>query len=51
MMSRTTRWTMMIIEVEAPPFVDAGRMKEELARTGQEIGVVISTRPKDDVRS
>ena len=40
----------MLIEVELPAFVDAGRVQDELARIGKEIGVVVSMKPKDDAR-
>lgn len=40
----------MLIEVELPAFVDAGRVQDELARIGKDIGVVVSMKPKDDAR-
>ncbi|GMU20827.1 MAG: glycine cleavage system regulatory protein [Phycisphaerae bacterium] len=40
----------MMIEVELPPFVDAGRLQAELAAIGKEIEVVVAMKPKDDAR-
>jgi glycine cleavage system transcriptional repressor len=40
----------MMIEVELPPFVDAGRLQSELSAIGKDIGVVVSMKPKDDAR-
>jgi glycine cleavage system transcriptional repressor len=40
----------MMIEVEIPKFVDAGRLQNELAAIGREIQVVVSMKPKDDAR-
>ncbi len=40
----------MLIEVEIPPYVDAGRLQDELAGIGKEIGVVVAMKPKDDAR-
>lgn len=40
----------MLIEVEVPPFVDAGRLQDELAAIGKQIEVVVSMKPKDDAR-
>jgi len=40
----------MLIEVEIPPFVDAGRLQDELSAIGKEIEVVVSMKPKDDAR-
>jgi glycine cleavage system transcriptional repressor len=40
----------MMIEVELPPFVDAGRLQADLAAIGKEIQVVVSMKPKDDAR-
>jgi glycine cleavage system transcriptional repressor len=40
----------MMIEVEIPPFVDAGRLQDELSALGKQIEVVVSLKPKDDAR-
>lgn len=40
----------MLIEVEVPPFVDAGQLKDDLVRIGKEIDVTVSMKPKDDAR-
>ena len=40
----------MMIEVEIPPFVDAGRLQDELSAIGKQIEVVVSMKPKDDAR-
>lgn len=40
----------MMIEVELPSFIDAGRLQDELAVIGREIDVVVSLKPKDDAR-
>ncbi len=40
----------MMIEVEIPPFVDAGRVQDELSGIGKQIEVVVSMKPKDDAR-
>jgi glycine cleavage system transcriptional repressor len=40
----------MMIEVEIPPFVDAGRLQDELSTIGKHIDVVVSMKPKDDAR-
>ncbi|MBI4578739.1 MAG: hypothetical protein HY718_03500 [Planctomycetes bacterium] len=40
----------MMIEVEVPPFVDAGRLHDELSALGKQIDVVVSMKPKDDAR-
>lgn len=40
----------MMIEVEIPPFVDAGRLQDDLSSIGKEIEVVVSMKPKDDAR-
>ncbi len=40
----------MMIEVELPNYVDAGKTQEELAAIGKDIGVVVSMKPKDDAR-
>ncbi len=40
----------MMIEVEIPSFVDAGRLQDELASIGKEIEVVVSLKPKADAR-
>ena len=40
----------MMIEVEIPPFVDAGALQGDLSKIGQEIGVVVAMKPKDDAR-
>ncbi|NLX15077.1 MAG: hypothetical protein GXY44_15705 [Phycisphaerales bacterium] len=40
----------MMIEVEIPPFVDSGKVQDELASIGKEINVVVSMKPKDDAR-
>jgi glycine cleavage system transcriptional repressor len=40
----------MLIEVEIPPFVDAGRLQDELSAIGKQIEVVVSMKPKDDAR-
>jgi glycine cleavage system transcriptional repressor len=40
----------MMIEVEIPPYVDAGRLQDELAAIGKEIEVTVALKPKDDAR-
>lgn len=40
----------MMIEVEIPSYVDAGRLQDELSAIGKEIGVVVAMKPKDDAR-
>jgi glycine cleavage system transcriptional repressor len=40
----------MMIEVEIPPFVDAGRLQDALSSIGKKIEVVVSMKPKDDAR-
>ena len=40
----------VMIEVEIPPFVDAGRLQDELSAIGKQIEVVVSMKPKDDAR-
>jgi len=40
----------MMIEVEVPPFVDVGRLQDDLAAIGREIEVTVSMKPKDDAR-
>ena len=40
----------MMIEVEIPPYVDAGRLQDELVAIGREIEVTVSVKPKDDAR-
>lgn len=40
----------MMIEVEIPSFVDAGRLQQDLTAIGREIEVVVSLKPKDDAR-
>lgn len=40
----------MMIEVELPNYVDAGKLQDELAKIGKEIDVVVSMKPKDDAR-
>ncbi len=40
----------MMIEVEIPPFVDTGRLQDELTTIGKEIDVEVSMKPKDDAR-
>jgi glycine cleavage system transcriptional repressor len=40
----------MMIEVEAPPFVDIGQLQSELATIGKQIDVTVSMKPKDDAR-
>jgi glycine cleavage system transcriptional repressor len=40
----------MMIEVEIPSFVDAGRLQQELQSIGKQIEVVVSMKPKDDAR-
>jgi glycine cleavage system transcriptional repressor len=40
----------MMIEVEIPPFVDAGRLQSQLSTIGKQIEVVVSMKPKDDAR-
>jgi glycine cleavage system transcriptional repressor len=40
----------MMIEVEIPPFVDAGRLEHELQEIGRQIEVVVSMKPKADAR-
>jgi len=40
----------MMIEVEIPPFVDAGRLQSQLSAIGKQIEVVVSMKPKDDAR-
>lgn len=40
----------MLIEVEIPPYVDSGRLQDELATIGKQIEVVVSLKPKDDAR-
>ena len=40
----------MMIEVEAPSFVDTGKLQQELAGIGNDIGVEISMKPKSDAR-
>jgi hypothetical protein len=36
--------------VEIPPYVDSGRLQDELAAIGKQIEVVVSMKPKDDAR-
>ena len=40
----------MVIEVEVPPFVDAGRLQADLVAIGKQIDVTVSMKPKDDAR-
>jgi len=40
----------MLIEVEVPPFLDTGRLQEDLRKIGNEIGVRVSVKQKDDAR-
>jgi glycine cleavage system transcriptional repressor len=40
----------MMIEVEAPPYTDLGKLQDELVAIGQEIEVTVSLKPKDDAR-
>lgn len=40
----------MLIEVEVPPYVDVNRLQADLVGIGNEIGVVVSLKPKDDAR-
>ena len=40
----------MVIEVEVPPFVDAGRLQADLVAIGKQIEVTVSMKPKDDAR-
>lgn len=40
----------MLIEVELPPFVDVGTLSSALSRIGDEIGVRVSVKQKDDAR-
>lgn len=40
----------MMIEVEVPPFVDAGQLQADLVAVGKEIEVTVSMKPKDDAR-
>ncbi len=40
----------MMIEVEIPSYVDAGRLQQELQAIGKEIEVVVAMKPKDDAR-
>jgi glycine cleavage system transcriptional repressor len=40
----------MMIEVEIPSFVDAGRLEHELQDLGHQIEVVVSMKPKADAR-
>jgi glycine cleavage system transcriptional repressor len=40
----------MMIEVEIPPAADTGRMQDELRKIGNEIGVQVSMRQKNDAR-
>jgi predicted amino acid-binding ACT domain protein len=40
----------MLIEVEVPPFVDTGKLQEDLRKIGNEIGVRVSVKQKDDAR-
>ncbi len=40
----------MLIEVEIPPFVDTARLQRDLKAIGQEIGVQVSVKQKDDAR-
>jgi len=40
----------MVIEVEIPAFVDAGRLQDELGTIGKQIAVEVSIKPKDDAR-
>jgi glycine cleavage system transcriptional repressor len=40
----------MLIEVEIPSYVDAGALKEELGKIGDQLDVHVSFKPKDDAR-
>jgi len=40
----------MLIEVEVPSYVDVNRLQSELVGIGNEIGVTVSLKPKDDAR-
>ena len=40
----------MMIEVEVPPYVDVGRLQDDLVAIGREIEVTVSMKPKDDAR-
>jgi len=40
----------MLIEVEMPPFVDTAKLQRELKSIGNEIGVQVSLKQKDDAR-
>lgn len=40
----------MMIEVEIPPFVDVGRLHDQLTVIGEEIEVTVSMKPKKDAR-
>ncbi|MGQ9650039.1 MAG: glycine cleavage system protein R [Phycisphaerae bacterium] len=40
----------MLLEVEIPPSVDAGRLQDDLVAIGREIEVTVAMKPKDDAR-
>jgi glycine cleavage system transcriptional repressor len=40
----------MLIEVEVPPFVDTAKLQRNLKAIGNEIGVQVSVKQKDDAR-
>lgn len=40
----------MMIEVEIPPYVDAGRLQDDLVAIGRQIEVTVALKPKDDAR-